>query len=319
MVTFLQKEAILGKLDDEMYYYFKDRKHFADLVNAGCFGGEQVVTEETLEELPGRMQSEKKGRAGVPALHNRYRDIRMKMKDGPWFCVLSSENQGRIDYELPWRFMKYDSSEYEEQIKAIHERKGDGWNGKMDQNDKLIPSFTICFYHGTGRWTGPNSLKDMMDFGVADDKWVKLFADYPIIVINAEDEEVANRCKTDLRQLLLALGARAEKEKMKSLFKQEDFNHLSYATARAITVMTDMPEYLKMIEERRQQGEEEFTMCLATDMIREEGREEGREDTIINNLKSVIKNLHVTLEQAMNVLDVPAEKREIYRNKFQTQ
>lgn len=33
--------------------------------------------------------------------------------------------------------------------------------------------------------------------------------------------------------------------------------------ARAISVMTDMQEYLKVIEEQRKKGEEEYGMCIA--------------------------------------------------------
>lgn len=32
----------MGKFDDEMYLYLTNKKYFADLINAGCFEGEQV-------------------------------------------------------------------------------------------------------------------------------------------------------------------------------------------------------------------------------------------------------------------------------------
>ncbi len=57
-------------------------------------------------------------------------------------------------------------------------------------------------------------------------------------------------------------------------------------------------------EEGRQEGREEG---------RQEGREEGKENTIIQNLNSLMQNLKLTIEQAMDAISIPDNKRAYYR------
>lgn len=45
----------------------------------------------------------------------------------------------------------------------------------------------------------------------------------------------------------------------------------------------------------------------------EEGRAEGRENAIIENLRSMMRKMNTTLEQAMDILDVPVEMHEHVR------
>ena len=43
-----------------------------------------------------------------------------------------------------------------------------------------------------------------------------------------------------------------------------------------------------------------------------DGREEGREDTLLDSIKNLIQNLHMTAEQAMTALGIPTEERKKY-------
>lgn len=45
---------------------------------------------------------------------------------------------------------------------------------------------------------------------------------------------------------------------------------------------------------------------------REEGLKEGREEEKLNSIRSLMKKLNLTLEQAMDVLDVPKSEQEKY-------
>ena len=368
----------MGKLDDEMYVYLSNRETFADLVNAGCFGGKQVVNGKCLEMLSERVQAEKvvqgkkyrKGKAGenqededrekgslgkeildeeslgrgsqekeLPQVKNYYRDIRMKLPDGTLFKILAAENQSMIDYEMPLRIMMRDGAEYEEQLKKLHQEKRKARGGKrnpilekMDKKDRLCPVYTICFYHGEGKWTGPCSLRDMMDFGQEDRSdggkddgqenateygiWERVFCDYPMIVINAEDENLSAKCKTELRQFLQAMQARREPKKLEELFVLDEYNHLSYETARTIAVMTGMAEYLKNMEENKTEEGDGYTMCTAIREIRKESREEGRELTMLEVLRNSMQSLQVSSQRAMEILGVPMEEREKYRKKL---
>ena len=48
-------------------------------------------------------------------------------------------------------------------------------------------------------------------------------------------------------------------------------------------------------------------------MLMDEGIEKGVELTQTENIKNLMKNLKFTIDQAMNTLEVPEDKREKYR------
>ena len=56
----------------------------------------------------------------------------------------------------------------------------------------------------------------------------------------------------------------------------------------------------------------ELAMQARLDDAREEGMEKGMEKNLIHNLKSIIKNAKVTIEQAMAMLDIPAKEQPKY-------
>ena len=89
----------------------------------------------------------------------------------------------------------------------------------------------------------------------------------------------------------------------------------------------------KSLEERKHILEEEFDIAMNENMEMEvqqmcnlskgvenrgirkgiiQGREEGREEEKLNSIRSLMKKLNLTLEQAMDVLDVPKSEQEKY-------
>ena len=50
--------------------------------------------------------------------------------------------------------------------------------------------------------------------------------------------------------------------------------------------------------------------------IREDARAEGREESQIEGVRNLMKNLQLTAEQAMEALEIPAEEREMYLKKI---
>ena len=57
-------------------------------------------------------------------------------------------------------------------------------------------------------------------------------------------------------------------------------------------------------------------MCKAWDAHKEsgrhEGRQEGKQEALTTNLKCIMKNLKVTIQQAMDILEIPDEERSQY-------
>ena len=313
----------MGKFDEETYGYLSVKEYFADLINAGCFGGEEVVLADDLEELTGRTQEETDGKER----RSTYRDLRMRLRNGTSFVLLAVEDQANVDWEIPVRIMRYDAAEYGKQLSELHGRKQrrrkeagvkrSRWAEKMDERDRLHPVYTVCFYHGEGEWNGPKSLKEVMDFGENYGEWEPLFSNYRIKVINAEDAEVAKKCRTELRQFLEIMGARRDREKLNRLLQDRAYENLSHETARIIAVVANVPEFLENEERYKNQEREGYNMCQAMDELRAEFRAEGRaegiregsEQTVVSVLRNLMKTTNFSLEQAMNALLIPENIR----------
>lgn len=181
----------MGRKNDVVLEYLKDRTRFADLYNGGCFGGEQIVTaEELLEgsevyhqeapeqnEEPAKSKNpEKKHRRNTSA---KIRDVKKRLKSGENLRILAIESQLLEDYTMPWRHMNYDALEYGKQIKELKSQNknekrlkpGEEFLCGLTKEDRLDPVYTVCLYLGEKPWQGPRSLKDMMNAGAVKEPW----------------------------------------------------------------------------------------------------------------------------------------------------
>ncbi len=280
---------IMGKYDEAMCRYLSDNDRFADLFNAVLFGGRAVVQGELLEDASERyvdVLSDAASRMGAgeqPRYDSSVRDIRKRMRTGECLVVTAIENQSAIDYAMPWRIMRYDQMEYGRQIRDIissrraafekQGRSGGNWMKRLQQDDRLCPVYTICFYHGTETWDGPRSLRDMMQFGQEADGWQELFHDYGMTLFCAGESNDLSRFGTDLKLLLEVLQLRQDKDGLIRLWSGEAFSHLDMETAETMAVMTDNMDILKRLEIT---GEGECNMCLAVEEMKRDWLAEGR-------------------------------------------
>ena len=122
----------MGKCDEALINYLSESNRFAVLFNAACFQGRQMVDAGKLERLTERIQEKilhqddnrsRKRKKQTATRKSIYRDVRMRLPNGTRFIILSVENQSLIDYEMPWRIMRYDCTEYENQIDELRRQK----------------------------------------------------------------------------------------------------------------------------------------------------------------------------------------------------
>lgn len=287
----------MGKPDTVMRNYLTDKRRFADLFNGVFFQGKQVIHSEDLQEASERY-SDPKGTAS-----NRYRDVKMFLKEGAAFRILAVENQQHIDYTMPYRCMQYDVMEYGKQLRDLKNynkeqgllkspaEKMCGITGK----DRLCPVYTLCLYHGEELWDGPQSLKDMMDFGMYRDGFSAFFADYPLRLFCVNGAESFEMFHTELRELFGALKFRRNKAGLLQLLKEdESYAHLS---AETMTVLLNVPSLWNRWEEMQKVKREgdEYNMCQALLELQEESKAEGRALGIaqgsLEKTKTFIKNM----------------------------
>ena len=278
----------MGKYDDAMYRYLSDNDRFADLFNAVLFDGRVVVRGEMLEDASERcveVVSDTVSQAGTgegrPKYEKSVRDIRKRMRTGESFIVTAIENQNAIDYAMPWRIMRYDQMEYGRQIRDIISRRetalgkqgsAGNWMKRLQQEDRLCPVYTICFYHGTDPWDGPRSLRDMMHFGRETEGWQDVFHDYGMTLFCAGEQKDLSRFGTDLKLLLKVLQLRQDKDGLLRLWSEEPFSHLDLETAETMAVMTDSVNILKKLEITEEGG---CNMCLAVEEMKRDWKAEG--------------------------------------------
>ena len=336
---------IMGKYDDVMYRYLSDNDRFADLFNAVLFDGRAVVQGELLEDASERCvdvisEAVLAGAGGRSRYEKSVRDIRKRMRTGESFIVTAIENQNAIDYAMPWRIMRYDQMEYGRQIRDIISRRGaalrkqgrsaGNWTKRLQQEDRLCPVYTICFYHGTEPWDGPRGLRDMMQFGKETEGWQDVFHDYGMTLFCAGEQNDLSRFGTDLKLLLEVLQLRQDKDGLLRLWSEEPFSHLDLETAEAMAVMTDSVDILKKLEVTEEGG---CNMCLAVEEMKRdwkaegkaEGRTEGRiEGKVEGKAEGIIEmgmeyglSENAILEKLQNKLDVSLQTARQYLCMFE--
>lgn len=72
----------MGKADAAVKNWLGDKRRFADLFNGVLFGGEQVLTENSLEELKGESDIILRNKDEKDKTLQRYRDIVMRWSRG---------------------------------------------------------------------------------------------------------------------------------------------------------------------------------------------------------------------------------------------
>lgn len=313
----------MGKYNIAVCNYLSDNDRFAELVNVSEFGGRPVLRGDMLESDDGhytvlRPKRKQKGKQAQPK--EWFRDIKKRTKNGDWIVIAAIENQENVDYTMPLRMMEYDLLEYNAQVRELEKDKAKtiqesgkvpcDWNTRLDKDDKIHPAHSICFYHGTEPWDGPRSLKDMMDFKDAPPGWEELFHDYGMSLFCAGEVEDLSVFQTGLRQFLEVIPLRDDKDKLDALLSGESYQHLDRETAETIAIITDSTVILERLDEYETGGE--YNMCKAMDDL----KTDLQAKELLKNIRSLMKTMRLTIDQAMDALEVPEEDRDRYRAKI---
>lgn len=289
----------MGKTAVVMQEYLGDAKRFADLFNVVFFQGKQVIEPQQLREQSERYTVHSKERPGERRGGNykktyhrghreEYRDVKKKLENGTMFRVLAIESQSFVDYTMPLRCMEYDVQEYLKQVRELRNhyertrelRKAE-WLSGIKKEDRLMPVYTLCLYHGEEAWDGPVRLADMMDFGNLPEDENIPFADYSMKLYCINEEVNFDRFRTDLREVFLAFSCRSNRAKLEKLLQEEpNYRSLAADTVEVIAVLLNFWELAEHMEKYRrieESGEERYDMCKALMDLRAEERILGQE------------------------------------------
>lgn len=175
---------------------------------------------------------------------------------------------------MPLRCMEYDVQEYLKQVrilkrkyertKELHE---DERLSGVKKQDRLIPVYTLCLYHGEKPWDGPVKLSDLMDFGTDTDGMSSQFADYPMRLYCINSEDNFDQFHTDIKEVFQAFRYREDKEKLKALMLEDPaYRSLPGDTVEVITELLNLQELAEESSnhmEKDENGRERYNMCKA--------------------------------------------------------
>lgn len=274
----------------EQDYYMKklleDRGRFADFVNVNIFHGKQVLGAEDLSLLPNESGIVVVDTDGTKRTIQRRRDVIMKAHFGAYFCIVASENQGKVHYGMAVREMMYDALDYTEQIRKIeekHREKGDKLEGAdflshFTKDDRIIPVVTLTLYYGSEVWDGPKSLYEMMGI---DEAWKEIdlvkncLPDYRINLIDIREEEELEKYRTSLQYVFGMVKYNKNKQKLYEYTRvhREEINRMDReCKAAVLALLGEQKRLLNILESKT---EEEMDMCQAIDELIADGEERG--------------------------------------------
>lgn len=285
----------MGKADNALRNYVSVNERFADMFNASYFDGKQIILPEELtegSEVYSNEYPQLKFTTGPDGQSvgkekiissTRTRDIKKWLRTSRGgICqlrILAIENQENVDYTMGWRNMDYDSLEYGKQIRALRAEnesekklitKAEKYCG-LRKGDRLIPTFTICLYHGIEKWDGPRSLRDMMDFA-GDNDWAEHFSDYKMNLLCINEMTDFSNFHSSLRELFTLLAYRSDKVKLKEMLKTNPaFQDMDRDTVETAGILMGAKRFMG----KRNKGKETYDMCEALQGIFDDGKSEG--------------------------------------------
>ena len=272
---------------------------FADIVNVLLFNGQRLIDPSDLRDALPRSIYKADGK-----LHEQERDT-AKFWMSPQgletprgnirIAFIGLENQTEPDEDITLRVIGYDGAAYRDQ--PNHDKAG--------KPKERYPVVTLVLYFGyEKRWDKPLSLKDRFDIPKELEPY---FNDYRVNLFEIAwlPDETAAMFQSDFRFVADYLIRKRKNRRHKPLEGEAD--HVREVMELLSAVMQDtrfMDAYNKRIEEGRR-----WNMDAWIDEAESRGREEGREEGRAEAVRNLMKTMHMTAEDAMNALLVPAEAR----------
>lgn len=256
----------------------------------------------------------------------RQRDIWKKViaQDGIYY--LGIENQENINLLFPFRLMQMDCLAYEKQIQDIRQRniqeavayhKEDDFLYRFRAQDCLQPIVNLVLYWGRKPWKNPLGIGDMTAEAGLPCDMQELFMDYRIHLISMRTipQEALEQMESDLKYVLGILKCSDSAAKCREYIQQNRtfFEEMPRDAAEVVAVYMNIRGRKQMFSyEERENGEEYLNMCKAIDDMKKQAAKEGKREAREGAIRKVMKNLHMTAEQAMDVLEIPKKEQAYY-------
>ncbi len=291
------------KPDTALKLFFKNPIRVADLLNSCFFHGHDIVFKADIIMADGE-----ESHIINDKTQRRYRDSMMQIKVDGEDVLIAIEHQMRNDPSMVLRSLEYDYLSYRKQ-----------WDTHPLKPSRRIlkPVITFVIHWGNGNFHGKKELcKIVSHVPKTLDKYYNNyemnFVDIKDVDVNLfHDEDV--RSAVDLIQRIYKAKRKNYKDVLKDVYVNKEV--LSF-----VSVITNIEALYEMAQEREES--EMIDMCQAfKELMRDcreegiilgkrEGQREGKEETTVNALQNMTKKLNISLNEAMDILEVPYKQRE---------
>lgn len=308
----------MGVKDTVTAKYMRRNEVFADAFNYFVYGGEEIITPDSLEELDTReidvpYGGEKGAKQPVQKTRDVIKSVTAMTDRRTAYLILAVENQSNIHYAMPVKNLVYDALQYAKQVeKAIdsHKLSGDYKGAGSDEylsglmkEDHLIPVVTLVMYFGAKEWDGPMSVHEM--FEEKDARVLAFVPNYKINLIapaNIEDSEFV-KFKSSLKEVLSFIKYSGNADKLEEVTgADENFRHLGRNEVDVLNTCVNANLTIK-------EGEEVLDVCQAIQTIAERAAEQMRIETLLDNVKNLMEKMGWSVEQSMDVLSISESDR----------
>ena len=301
------------KPDIQLKKFFEHDDRFLSLFNAYFYHGESVLKEEYLS--PDDSEVVKLVASNHIAVIRRY-------KENEYFALFVLENQSKVDYGMVVPVLRYISLLYERELRKASP------NNYTPKGTKLPMVRAIVLYTGEKEWDGARKLSDM----ILDENGQKIkldpIEDFSLNLIELNKDvsyNLNNQCVQDFIDLVHQL--------YDTTIHLGDMNRIYQRDAVQAAYSITKDEQLKLILE---QEEGDVKVCEAMRELfedatnkgitkgigigiekgRAEGRAEEKIETNTINLRSIMVNLNLNADQAMDALSIDEKDRDFYREKL---
>ena len=255
----IQKENSFGTFDQEINAFFKDAHHFASLINACLYQGQEIVKPENLMLVDPKIQA-------------YTRDVLMLWNGRYGSYYLGIENQLIENYPMPYRILHYDCLVYKDQMDTLekeHRKKKDLRNSEeflsgINASDKLIPCITIVIYYRTRPWQTNFSMKDMFDV-----KDVEHLNEYKMNLLEVHSD--THRYKDKELDLVFSMT----RDILNANFNTIRNKYKQGIPKQVALVIASMAKDEELYQQIKEEEKEAIIMCESLDRMREEARTEG--------------------------------------------
>ncbi len=232
------------------------------------------------------------------------------------YLVLGLELQTLIHYAMPVRCMLYDALNYTGQVAeaALSHRNEKTALSKPEflsgfsKEDKLIPVITLTLCLSAEPWDAPTNLHDML--AIDDKRLLRYIPNYDLNLLTPAgiDDKEFDKFRTGLGSVMQFAKHRND-ENISWMENHKRFEEMDRETANLIKTLTGIAIHF---------DEKGDTVNMWTawengiNQARNDGYNDGRNFTIVTNIRNLMETSGWSARQTMDALKIPADEQEKY-------